>query len=107
KITDFGLAKRLSRGLDETGAPHTVTGAVFGTPAYMAPEQTLGRTREVGPAADVYSLGAILYELLTGHPPFQAETVLELLDQVRSMEPVSPRRLRPQLPGDLDTICLK
>ncbi len=108
KITDFGLAKRLpgTTGV-ETNGPHTATGAVFGTPAYMAPEQALGHTRDIGPAADVYSLGAILYELLTGRPPFQAESVLELLSQVRSMEPVSPRRLRPQLPGDLDTICLK
>jgi serine/threonine protein kinase len=102
KITDFGLAKRL----DVEGA-HTRTGVVLGTPSYMAPEQAAGLAKEVGPAADVYALGAILYELLTGRPPFKAATVLETLEQVRSHEPVPPRRLQPKVPRDLETVCLK
>jgi WD40 repeat protein/serine/threonine protein kinase len=102
KITDFGLAKQL-----QSGSGPTQTGAVVGTPGYMAPEQAAGQTRTVGPAADVYALGAILYECLTGRPPFQGATVLDTLDQVRSEEPVSPRRLQPKVPRDLETICLK
>ncbi len=101
KITDFGLAKRLD---DE--AVRTASGAILGTPCYMAPEQTFGDSRWVGPAADVYALGAILYELLTGRPPFKAATTLETLDQVRRREPVSPRRLNPAVPRDLATVCL-
>ncbi len=105
KITDFGLAKRL-----DVDGSLTSTGAVLGTPCYMAPEQTgdpaaAGRT--VGPAADVYALGAILYEMLTGRPPFQGETVVETLLQVREHDPVPPSRLRPQMPRDLETITLK
>jgi tetratricopeptide (TPR) repeat protein len=101
KVADFGLAKRLD------AAGPTQSGAVMGTPAYMAPEQAGGRAKEVGPAADVYALGAILYEMLTGRPPFQAESPLETLQQVLTRDPVGPRRLRPQVPRDLETVCLK
>jgi serine/threonine-protein kinase len=102
KITDFGLVKRInhSLGLSQTGQ-------ALGTPSYMAPEQASGRVHEVGPAADVYSLGAIFYELLTGRPPFRGPDVLAVLDQVRSAEPLSPSRLVARLPRDLCTICLK
>src|SRR5262249_6083495 len=103
KITDFGLAKLLL----EDGTVQTRSGDIVGTPAYMAPEQAEGRTRDIGTAADVYALGAILYELLAGRPPFQADTVLAMLEQVRTHEPLPPRRLRPKLPRDLETICLK
>jgi WD40 repeat protein/serine/threonine protein kinase len=102
KITDFGLAKRL-----QGDAGTTQSGAVMGTPSYMAPEQASGKNEAVGPAADVYALGAILYELLTGRPPFRAGTVLDTLDLVRSEEPVPPRRLQPKTPHDLETIALK
>ncbi|MGE3804012.1 MAG: serine/threonine-protein kinase, partial [Gemmataceae bacterium] len=101
KISDFGLAKRLD---DDQGK--TRTGAIIGTPSYMAPEQAEGLTRATGPGVDIYALGAILYELLTGRPPFQAPTLLETLEQVRSREPLSPRSLQPGVPRDLETICL-
>jgi tetratricopeptide (TPR) repeat protein/tRNA A-37 threonylcarbamoyl transferase component Bud32 len=102
KITDFGLAKKLD---DDTG--QTVSGAIMGTPSYMAPEQAAGRTKEIGPAADVYALGAILYELLVGRPPFKGASMYDTLQQVRTDEPVSPSRLQPKVPRDLETICLK
>jgi tetratricopeptide (TPR) repeat protein len=102
KITDFGLAKRLG------GAPgQTETGAVLGTPSYMAPEQAGGRSKEIGPAADVWALGALLYELLTDRPPFRADSPLATLQQVLAQDPVPPRRLRPAVPRDLETVCLK
>jgi tetratricopeptide (TPR) repeat protein len=107
KITDFGLAKQLEGEAEVCpGAPRTESGVILGTPGYMAPEQAADG-REVGPAADVYALGAILYECLTGRPPFKAATVLETLEQVRSQEPVPIVRLQPRTPRDLQTICLK
>ncbi|HEV3385396.1 MAG TPA: WD40 repeat domain-containing serine/threonine-protein kinase [Gemmata sp.] len=98
KISDFGLARAERPEL-------TATGAILGTPSYMAPEQAAS-CKEVGPRADIYALGAILYEMLTGRPPFQGASALETLAQVRDQEPVSPRRLQPNIPRDLETICL-
>jgi WD40 repeat protein/Tfp pilus assembly protein PilF len=103
KITDFGLAKILIGG----GVTQTQTGLILGTPNYMPPEQAEGRTRDVTPATDVYALGAILYEMLTGRPPFRGETPQETVRQVMTDEPVPPRRLRPRVAVDLETICLK
>lgn len=102
KITDFGLAKQL-----DSDYTHTHTGSIAGTPCYMAPEQTGAYAGHVGPATDVYSLGAILYELLTGRAPFLGESVLDTLEQVRYQDPIAPRRLRPGVPRDLEIICLK
>ncbi len=102
KVTDFGLAK-----LTDQESELSSTGDVVGTPSYMAPEQAAGKIREVGPLADVYSLGAILYCLLTGRPPFQAATLLETLRQVKEVEPVAPRLLNPDIPRDLEIIGLK
>lgn len=102
RVTDFGLAKRV-----EAGPALTVTGQILGTPSYMSPEQAEVRTNDIGPASDVYSLGAILYELLTGRPPFRAATPLDTLLQVIATDPVPPRLLNPNVPRDLETICLK
>jgi serine/threonine protein kinase len=102
KITDFGLAKAV-----EADSSQTRSGTILGTPSFMAPEQARGDVKEVGPLADVYGLGAMLYDLLTGRPPFQGPTLLDTLEQVRSQEPVPPRQLQPKTPVDLETICLK
>jgi eukaryotic-like serine/threonine-protein kinase len=102
RVTDFGLAKRVS---GDSGL--TRTGQAMGTPSYMPPEQAAGRLAEVGPASDVYSLGAVLYASLTGRPPFQAASALETLLQVLEEEPVPPRQLNPNVPGELETITLK
>ncbi len=101
KISDFGLAKQLD---SEDGL--TRTGAIMGTPAYMAPEQAFGQSKNVGPAADIYALGAILYECLTGRPPFKGATVADTLEQVRTMEPITLRAYAKEMPRDLETICL-
>ena len=102
KITDFGLAKDLA-----SDAGQTNTGTVLGTPSYMAPEQAQGRISEIGPHTDLYALGAVLYEMLTGRPPFLAGTPLDTLRMVIDQDPVSPRQLQPSVPRDLETICLK
>src|SRR5262249_7705356 len=100
KLTDFGLAKQADSGM-------TATGAILGTPSYMAPEQAAGKAREVCPAADIYALGAILYEMLTGRPPFKGVSEWETVQLVMTTEPVSPRLMNARLPRDLEIICLK
>jgi serine/threonine-protein kinase len=102
KIADFGLAQHF-----DGGPALTLSGARIGTPSYMAPEQAIGKSGTIGPAADIYSLGAILYELLTGRPPFRGETAAETELQVTAEEPVPPSRLNAKVPRDLETICLK
>jgi serine/threonine protein kinase len=102
RITDFGLAK-----LGDSGTHLTTTGEVLGTPSYMPPEQAAGRNHEIGPSSDVYGLGAVLYELLTGRAPHRAATAVETLRQVQDIDPVPPRRLNPAVPRDLETIALK
>ena len=102
KVTDFGLAKLIIGGADAT-----LTGSIMGTPSYMAPEQAAGRTRDISTAVDTYALGAILYELLTGRPPFRCDSIEETLQQVVNNDPPPPRRFRPGVNGELETICLK
>ena len=101
KVTDFGVAKNF-----ETDSGLTVTGQVLGTPGYMPPEQAAGEMDKIGPAADIYSLGAVLYALLTGRPPFQSANAVDALVAVMEQEPVAPRHLNPKIPRDLETICL-
>jgi serine/threonine protein kinase len=102
KITDFGLAKRLDSRLDLTG-----TGQILGSARYMAPEQAAGNLAEIGPATDVHALGATLYELLTGRPAFGGTTLLEALEQIRSSDPVPPRVIRPDVPAEVEAVCLR
>jgi len=102
RVADFGLAKRIDEGKDVTR-----TGAVLGTPSYMAPEQAQARQAEISPATDVWALGAMLYELLTGRPPFEGDGPFETLTQVVSASPVPPRQLRPEVPEGLERTCLK
>lgn len=102
RITDFGLARRVNADSDLTKS-----GQILGSPSYMPPEQASGRPGEVGPCSDVYALGAVLYDLVTGRPPFKAETPTDTLLHVLHNEPVSPRALNPRVPRDLETICLK
>ncbi len=102
RVADFGTAK-LQAVADAAG---TLRGTILGTPSYMAPEQAQGHTEAIGPAADLYALGAILYELLTGRPPFQAETVLGLLEMVKSQAPAPPSWLQADVPPELDVVCL-
>ncbi len=102
KVADFGLARHFD------GEPAvTLSGTRLGTPSYMAPEQVIGKAGTIGPAADIYALGALLYELLAGRPPFRGETAAETERQILNHEPVSPARLNPKVPRDLETICLK
>ena len=102
RITDFGLAKKVDQ---DSGL--TASGAVMGSPAYMSPEQARGQQDRIGPQCDVYSLGAILYEMLTGQPPFRGETIMATLREVIEFPPVPPSKLNPNVSKDLETICLK
>jgi eukaryotic-like serine/threonine-protein kinase len=108
KISDFGLAKEVASAAEtQNGVVATQTEAVFGTPGYMAPEQLLGKHCISGPAIDIYGLGAILYELLTGRAPFVGRNVMEICERIRLQEPLPPHRIRAGVPRDLETICLK
>ena len=102
KLTDFGLAKQMQSGSELTG-----TGQILGTPSYMSPELAHGDAATVGPASDVYGLGALLFALLTGRPPFQGTSTVETIQHVMSAEAPKPRSLNPGVPRDLETICLK
>ncbi|MBL8793889.1 MAG: tetratricopeptide repeat protein [Planctomycetia bacterium] len=102
KITDFGLAKQLDVEVLETRSSE-----IIGTPSYMAPEQASSKTGDIGPATDVYALGALFYEMLTGRPPFRAASLWDTLEQVRGQDPAPPRQLDAKLPADLEVICLK
>src|SRR5262249_55284606 len=101
KITDFGLAKLQGHSV------HTQSGCILGTPSYMAPEQAEGKIDRVGPLSDVYALGAILYEMLTGVPPFKGSSTWETLEQVCTQTPVAPTQLQPNVPHVLENICLR
>ncbi len=101
-ITDFGLAKRI-----ESDSNLTASGQILGTPSYMPPEQAKGMTKEIGIRSDVYSIGAILYCMLTGRPPFHAASLVETIRHVCELEPVPPRQINPEISRDLETICLK
>lgn len=102
KVADFGLARRIDCDVGQTQS-----GMMLGTPDYMAPEQTTGEIHGIGPPSDVYALGSLLYELLTGHPPFRGTNLIDTIEQVRHREPIPPMRLQPSVPRDLNTICLK
>jgi tetratricopeptide (TPR) repeat protein/tRNA A-37 threonylcarbamoyl transferase component Bud32 len=102
KIADFGLARHF-----DGASALTLSGARIGTPSYMAPEQVIGKAGAIGPATDIYALGALLYEILTGRPPFRGESASETERQLIAAEPVPPARLNPKVPRDLETICLK
>jgi eukaryotic-like serine/threonine-protein kinase len=102
KIADFGLAKRA-----DADQAHTQTGAILGSPSYMAPEQAAGFIHKIGPPTDVYALGVILYELLTGRAPFKGASLMETIEQVREHDPAPPRSLQPRIPRELEIICLK
>ncbi len=107
KVADFGLAKDVTLDSDDRSARLTQVGMVFGTPGYMPPEQATGKVHQIGPRSDVYALGAVLFELLTGRVPFEGNTMAEILIRVISDEPPPPRQLDPSIPRDLETVCLK
>jgi WD40 repeat protein len=107
KISDFGLARRLNEAGSGIGEPITLPGQIMGTPGYMSPEQAQGSSEAVGTAADIYALGVLLYEALTGHPPFCGSTSLETVHLMLLMDPLPPSRVRPGLPRDLETVCLR
>jgi serine/threonine protein kinase len=102
KVSDFGLAKQLDSSVDLTG-----TGRLLGTARYMAPEQATGNRRAIGPATDIHALGLLLYELVTGRPAFDGDTLLTTLEQVRAWIPLPPRQLRPEVPAELGALCMR